>query len=650
MSRILLFVLFVLSSSTVSAATLSWPSSAPCDSTLQDCVNAAAVNDTVLINSGAGEITTPLFINKPLIVKSSPTARARFRNTTIEIQSSFAGPGNLNVLENLQLVATPVSLQLGSNEPADEHTIELNQLDISGDTNFTPGIGLVTPQFSSNKTVRIRNLRYSGGSAIAHTAGVPSLNLEILDSQFISVRDGVPISLVFRNSSQLSFLRNRLDSLRPSLGACISIQAISGSTLIADFDRNVFVGCDNALGLSAQTGAVSMLARVRNNTFRSGLFGVDANGPALSLVLDNNIFSEIRTGALAMAGTPTVSVANNLYHQSPQPSIWEANPVVGDAQFVSPFDLHLRPGSPAINAALVSSIPAGGDFDGVTSTLPTIGAFNYQFGGSESHLATAENSPANITVLPDTISRPFSEVLVQSVVDGFPLPAWAPNHLGVYTTSAAPLHTVIFSQNQQSISPPRKFFVMDSNRHQTLSHVADAASITNHITYLNWAPLNGNPFAKPVLVQRAVPFGGVINNHPIGIWYDSFIARWAIFNQNQAAMPEGAMFDVTLPVDFAPYAFTAEAANSASLDLIMDHPLLNNSPCAAVFVTPVFNGTYLPSSVHVRYRPTTHHGGRWTVVRGDSDLFQNNMDMNVYVDPVRSRACLSDGVFIDGLE
>ncbi|MBK8283744.1 MAG: hypothetical protein IPK97_02045 [Ahniella sp.] len=650
MSRFLLFVSAVLFASTASAATLSWPGSAPCDTTLQDCINAAAVNDTVLINSGAGEITTPVFIGKPLIVKSASTARARFRNTTITIQSTFAGPGNVNVLENLQLIATPLSLRLGSNDPADEHTIELNHLDISGDTGVTPGIGLETPQFPSAKTVRIRNLRYSGGFAIAHTAAVPSLNLEIQDSQFISVQDGTLISVVFRGNSQAKVLRSRLDNLRNSLTTCLSFQAITGAALITDVDRNVFMGCDSAMSLTAQTGAVSIMARVRNNTFRSRRSGVDANGPALSLQLDNNIFSGIRSAALNLFGAPTVTLANNLYHQTPQPPLWEANPVVADPQFVSPFDLHLRPSSPAINAALATSIPAGGDFDGVTSSLPTIGAFNYQFGGSESHLATAENSTANITVLSDSISRPLSEVLVQSVVDGFPLPAWAPNHLGVYTTTAAPLRTVIFSQNQQSISPPRKFFVMDSNRHQTLSHVTDASNISNHITYLNWAPINGNPFAKPQVVQRAIPLGGVINNHPIGIWYDVFNARWAIFNQDQAPMPQGAMFDVTLPNDLVPYAFTAEAANSSSLDLIMDHPLLNNSPCAAVFVTPVFKGTYLPSSVLVRYRPTTNDGGRWTVVRGDGDLLQNDMDMNVYVDPVRSRACLSDGVFVDGLE
>ncbi|WP_146151764.1 DUF7452 domain-containing protein [Ahniella affigens] len=650
MKRLLLIPAAYLITFAAQATTLTWPGSAPCDTTLQACVNGAAVNDTILISSGAGEVTTPLLVNKPLIIKSAPTARARFRNTTIEIQSSFAGPGNLNVLENVQLIETPLLLRMGTNEPADEHTIELNQLDVLGPAGLPTAIGIAALQQSSVKTVRIRNLRFAGGFGVSTSGQPPSLALEISDSQFINTVNGVPIGLTLSHSSSVKLVRNRVESLRGAPGICVSMQAISGATVTADLDRNVIIGCEVGISQIAQDGALGLTSRIRNNTIRSKLFGIDITGATATATIDNNIFTRIGTNAVATFEMPTIFMAHNLYHQTAQPAIAETNPITGDPQFVSQYDLHLNASSPAINAALAASIPAGGDFDSVTSTLPTIGAYNYHFGGAEVHLATTENSASNITTIPDTISRPFSEVMVQSIVEGFPLPAWAPNHLGVYTTSSAPLRTVIFSQNQQSIAPPRRFFVLDSNRHQTLSHTADASNISNNLTYLNWAPLNGNLFAKPIVTQRAIPLGGVVNNHPIGVWYDVLNARWAIFNADQTAMPQGALFDVTLANDGAPYAFTAPAANSTSLDLIMDHPMLNNTPCAAVLVTPVYQGVYVPSAVHLRYRPTTHDGGRWTVLRGDGNLFQNNMDMNVYVDPTRSRACLSDGLFASGLE
>lgn len=650
MKRLLLMLPMLLAAQAAESATLSWPGSAPCDTTLQACVNGAAVNDTILISSGAGEITAPLLVNKPLIIKSASTARARFRNTTIEIRSNFAGPGNVNILENVQLIATPLTLSLGTTEPADAHTIELNQLDVVGSSGLPGAISISQLQQASAKTVRIRHLRLVGGFGVLSLGAPPSLSVEISDSQFIKDRDGVAIGLSLSDNSSVKFVRNRIESLQGIPGSCMSIQAVEDAAVSTDLDRNVVIGCEVGISQLAQVGSGPFTTRIRNNTIRSKLYGIDVFGLTMTATIQNNIFTRIGTNALFLSPGPLITLSNNLYHQTPAPALPETGAVTGDPLFVSPYDLHLTPGSPAINAALPAGIPPGGDFDSVTSTLPTIGAYNYHFGGAEVHLATAENSQSNITIIPESISRPFSSVMVQSIVEGFPLPSWTPNHLGVYTTSSAPLRTVIFSQNQQSIAPPRRFFVLDSNRHQTLNHTADAMNISNNVTYLDWAPLNGNILAKPVVTQRAIPSGGVVNNHPIGVWYDAFNARWAIFNADQAPMPQGALFDVTLPEDSAPYAFVAPAANSTSLDLILDHPLVNNTPCAAVFVTPRFQTVYVPSTVHVRYRPTTNDGGRWTVLRGDGDLFQNNMDMNVYVDPVRSRACLSDGLFVDGLE
>ncbi len=650
-----LFALFtalatLLSAGAATAATLSWPGVAPCDTSLQACVNAAAVNDTVQITAAAGEITAPLTINKPLVLTSASTARARFVGTTIQIQSTFAGTGNLNALRNMQLIDTPLTVSMGSNEPADEHVVELDQLDISNALDLTAGISLTTPQTASAKTLRIRHLRFAGGRGVSYTSSPPSAHVEVLDSHFLATRLGEPITLVLAGASSATLRRNRVEVYSPGLGICMSVQGAPGATVTADIDRNVTSGCDTGISLLAQTGAASVTARVRNNTLLSRSYGIALNGAALSAMVDNNIFSGTRAAGIGVFSGATVTAAHNLYHQAPQGVAGELNPIVADPQLVSRLDPHLQPGSPAINAAFAPSIPPDGDFDGVNSALPTIGAYNYQFGGSGMHVATAENSSSNFTVIADTLSRPLNEVMVQSVIEGFPLPAWAPHHLGVYTTTAAPLRTVIFSQNQQAIATPRAFFVMDSNRHQTFSHVAEASNISGNLTTVNWAPLNGNLFAKPVVVQRALPAGGVINDRAIGVWYDLLAGRWTIFNQDQSPMPAGAMFDIILPAPNAPYAFTAPAATATSLDLIIDHPLTNNSPCAAVFLTPVFQGVYVPSAVHARYRPTTNGGGRWTVLRGDGNLFQNGMDMHVYVDPARTRACLNEGLFIDGLE
>jgi hypothetical protein len=38
--------------------------------------------------------------------------------------------------------------------------------------------------------------------------------------------------------------------------------------------------------------------------------------------------------------------------------------------------------------------------------------------------------------------------------------------------------------------------------------------------------------------------GGVYNAHNIGVWYDSSLDQWSIFNQDGANMPDGAAFNV----------------------------------------------------------------------------------------------------------
>ncbi|MBK6727751.1 MAG: hypothetical protein IPG63_10890 [Xanthomonadales bacterium] len=479
---LVLVLIPILCQAPASAATLTWPGSAPCDTTLQACVDAAAINDVVQIGSGAGEITDSLVISKPITLRSAPLARGRFRNTTVSIQSSFAGTGNVNVLENVQLINTPISVSLGSNEPIDQHVVELNQLDISGLAGLTAGISVATPQTASQKTLRIRHLRFVGGHGVGYNGSPPSVSVEIADSQFIKTtveRD--PVTFVLDGNQQFRFRRNRIESLNHDIGACLTLHALAGATVSAEIDRNLINGCEAGVSLVAQSGATALQARVRNNTIRTRLFGVTVSGTSASAEVDNNIFSRVATFGVEKFAGAQVLAAHNLYHQTPQTLVGEIGWVVADPLFASTYDFHLTPASPAINAGLASSIPAGGDFDGVTGTVPTIGAHDYQFGGADLHRATAENSVSNITNLPTSMSRPLSEVMVQSVIEGFPLPAWAPNHLGVYSFITAPSRTVIFSQNQQSISPPRQFFVLDSNRHQTLSHTADVSNISAHV-------------------------------------------------------------------------------------------------------------------------------------------------------------------------
>lgn len=71
-------------------------------------------------------------------------------------------------------------------------------------------------------------------------------------------------------------------------------------------------------------------------------------------------------------------------------------------------------------------------------------------------------------------------------------------------------------------------------------HLATAANIAGNYTLLDHPLLNGHRCARPHVTQSAGQ--GVYNGHQVGVWYTG--SRWSVFNQDGAAMPVNAEFDV----------------------------------------------------------------------------------------------------------
>ncbi len=66
-------------------------------------------------------------------------------------------------------------------------------------------------------------------------------------------------------------------------------------------------------------------------------------------------------------------------------------------------------------------------------------------------------------------------------------------------------------------------------------------------TLIDHPLLNGNPNAMIIVTQRyneGESSSGVYNAHEIGVWYAPVPAKWTIFNEDLAAMPDGAKFNV----------------------------------------------------------------------------------------------------------
>ena len=79
-------------------------------------------------------------------------------------------------------------------------------------------------------------------------------------------------------------------------------------------------------------------------------------------------------------------------------------------------------------------------------------------------------------------------------------------------------------------------------------HHATPENTSANSTYLDGPPTDGNPNAVIVVTQNWNPGGsdGKYNDHPIGVCYDRDRSKWAIFNQDRAAMPVGADCNVAV--------------------------------------------------------------------------------------------------------
>ncbi|MCP4897689.1 MAG: hypothetical protein GY906_12015 [bacterium] len=147
----------------------------------------------------------------------------------------------------------------------------------------------------------------------------------------------------------------------------------------------------------------------------------------------------------------------------------------------------------------------------------------------------------------------------------------------------------IFNQDIISMSTNTEFSIwIPPANASTFVHEAKVENTSGHVTTIDNPLTNNQPSAVLRVTQCFNPGGGsgVYNNHEIGVYYSSTNSKWKVFNQDIAALSEGASFNVTvLPDD--PTVFVHTGAGGANTEI--DHPLTNNNPNAIVQVTQNWN-------------------------------------------------------------
>jgi len=217
--------------------------------------------------------------------------------------------------------------------------------------------------------------------------------------------------------------------------------------------------------------------------------------------------------------------------------------------------------------------------------------------------ATTANSAGDYMNLPPVLNDPTAIVMATpnwnpngkaGVFDNHQIGVWFNKGVGVWSIlnedgSAMPVGA---SFNVRYVSGS----TVSGSYFNDFTVTATSTNTHSDVTYINNSFTNGQPGLNIILTQNWNPGGvliGTSNNHAVGLWYDTSVQEWAIFNEDSATMPLGASFNVaaTLPSALPQEAFvqTATTNNTSYNSTCINNPYLDGSNVQVAWTTPVWN-------------------------------------------------------------
>ena len=167
-------------------------------------------------------------------------------------------------------------------------------------------------------------------------------------------------------------------------------------------------------------------------------------------------------------------------------------------------------------------------------------------------------------------------------------------------------------------------------------HRATDENSRGDYTYINDPTINGDANAI-VLVAPSTDRandGDPTYDHNIGVWYEGANEKkWAIFNQDRAAIPGGAVFEVVVPPASQSFVHYAVPDNTISNATYLDNQLSSGKPNAVLSVTQNWNpgggrGVYNDHPIGVVYDQDVQ---KWVIYNQDDALVHNGAAFNVAV-------------------
>lgn len=660
------------------AATYTWPGAAPCAGTLQACINATANGDRIEVATAAIDENISIYDKDRTLVAAEGVHPAFGPGHWLSITSSaLSGDRNVTVggfsFDNGYVFA--------SYRGTGTATYDIGKLTLAGSTAtylfVKAEAGVVNASVHENRVASLPPGTTAGLITLKAAGG--TLNADAyynhVQASLGGIVAGAGILADYAGAGSGGRVRLHGNEVRGSfgLGGIVASEGL-GSTTAVSFNARIYnnvvvgTGATASQGIRALVNTGSINWQAIANTVTRVDFGLYA-GPYSGASADARITGIVSTNLVRATGvglyvdaTNAPSLSND-YNLINAPAIANvglgAHTITATAQLVSDDMPRLRPTSPAIDAGdtatlgiglIVNSLPVT-DADGLRrikgANKVDIGAYEY---GDLSflHTTSAATIGGHITWIDDpaTNGLPAANLFATpnfnagapsgGVVNGGAFGAWySAGRWSLFhedTTAAMPTgaHYDVFSAGAGSGS---------------FRHATSAATINGSFSQLSDSSVDNLP-DRIVLATQNFSAGPVYNPHPIGVFYFAWggPGAWLVANLDEAAMPTGAGFNVYAQ-EPSPNAFraTATAANhSSDSTLVLDHPLLNGTPCAQPMVTRMYDGTAANNGFDVYYS-----GGRWLIFAYDG--MPLGTTFNVLVNPAQVAAC-TDVIFADGFD
>lgn len=652
----MLFVLLVVATGDAGATLRIWPGATPCDTTLQACIQAAAVNDTVQVQSDT-PIDEDLGISKPLTLTAAPgyhPVLAAGHGVSV-----YYGPG----------------AGIGWN------------FTIDGFGFVDGGFGLRSYSGDAHVTVRHLDIHATAAAYVGGVVGIDNFGTGHL---FFTIEDNrirlddttglqaVAVTSASGSTFQGSVHDNRIESLSPASDTGILIsgtQASAPSLLVYSNQMSgnlqegfyAWVGdpsklilannvirttltdfSDGVSLISGSSTADAFDASIFNNTVVGFDTGIFANGSGIGGRMSGNLLAYNITQAIHLQSA-VLPEDHTLFYANggPAPTLG-AGSMVADPKFRRGVaDLRLSAGSPAIDAAdstalatLLTdvSIPQI-DADGLrrfkgASSLADIGAFEYGDSALIASVTAANGGLIDSTALNGSSgARPQ---LTQDLnPDSYAAPAYHAGMTGMYYNGSR--FGIAAESNGGTPTAGSAYNVFaPAPGNGVLLHTSAAGNVSGFTTEIDDAYLNGQQNRIVLATHRAAP----LFNHPFGLYYG--FGHWFIIQLDaQTGDP-----DFPAGVDFHLYAQDpslnafAMTAPASATSVVIDHPLLNDEPCGRVYVT---DGNLDPHPIEVRFEQD-----RWRIANVDGSTIPAGANFDVVVDEAATGFCRYDHIFHDG--